>query len=214
MLLQDNKPVAFASKSFIETECCYTNIERELLDVVYGCEIFHTYIYGSNFVVETDHNPLEIISLKNLTSAPSRLQRMLLRIQGYDATIRYRPGRDMFVADAMLLLPSNRHELIDLDIKVTFVHPPRLVHTARPNLAHTSLDCRSCKGTFVAWDLRILDQLSKGVRARFPDALTYKYSYDRAVIAALRARTLGNSPTALRNSLQEAHSEAYTVCAG
>ena len=36
-------------------------------------------------------------------------------------TIKYRPGRDMLVADAMSRLPSNRHEPIDLDIKVTFV---------------------------------------------------------------------------------------------
>ena len=114
VLLQDNKPVAFASKSLTETEYRYANIERELLAVVYGCERFHTYIYGSNFVVETDHKPLEMISLKNLTSAPSRLQRMLLRIQ-------YRPGRDMLVADAMSRLPSSRHEPINLDINVAFV---------------------------------------------------------------------------------------------
>ena len=73
VLLQDNEPVACASKSLTETECRYANIERELLAVVYGCERFHTYICGSNFVVETDHKPLEMISLKNLTPAPPRL---------------------------------------------------------------------------------------------------------------------------------------------
>ena len=46
---------------------------------------------------------------------------MLLRIQGYDMTIKYRPWRDTLVADAMSWLPSNRHEPIDFDIKVTFV---------------------------------------------------------------------------------------------
>ena len=51
MLLQNNKPLTFASKSSTETECRYSNLERELLAVVYGCEIFHTYIYGSNFVI-------------------------------------------------------------------------------------------------------------------------------------------------------------------
>ena len=65
-------------------------------------------------------------------------------------------------------------------------------------LAAEYMDCRSCKGTFVAWDLRILDQLPEGIRARFPVVLTYKYACDRAVIATLRARTLGNSPTAFQ----------------
>ena len=101
MLLQDNKPVAFASKSVIRTECSYANIERELLAVVFSCERFHTYIYCSNVVVETDHKPLEMIRLMNFTSAPPRLQRMLLRIQGYDMIITYHPGREMIVADAM-----------------------------------------------------------------------------------------------------------------
>ena len=64
-------------------------------------------------------------------------------------------------------------------------------------LAAGYMGCGSCKGTFIAWDLRILNQLPEGVRARFPVVLTYKYACDRAVIAALRARTLGNSPTAL-----------------
>ena len=37
-------------------------------------------------------------------------------------TIKYRPGRDMLVGDAICRgYQSNRHEPIDLDIKVTFV---------------------------------------------------------------------------------------------
>ena len=64
------------------------------LDVVYGCEKFHTYLYGRSFTVHTDHKPVESIHLKHLTVAPPRLQRMLLRLQPYDLTIRYQPGKD------------------------------------------------------------------------------------------------------------------------
>ena len=35
-LLQDNKPVAFASKALTDVEKRYANIEREMLAVVYG----------------------------------------------------------------------------------------------------------------------------------------------------------------------------------
>ena len=45
-LLQDKKAIAFASKALTDTESRYANIERELLAVVYGCEHFHTYLYG------------------------------------------------------------------------------------------------------------------------------------------------------------------------
>jgi len=47
-------------------------------------------------------------------------------------------------------------------------------------LAAKHMDCRSCKSTFVACDLRILDQLPAGVRARFPIVLTYKNACNRA----------------------------------
>ena len=71
------------------------------------------------------------------------------------------------------------------------------------------MDCRACSGTFIAWDHRILSQLTDGVRARFPVVLTRKYACDQAVFAFLRSRTLGNSSTALRNILQEGHSDAW-----
>ena len=39
-LIQERKPIAFASKSLTEMEQRYANSERELLAVVFGCERF------------------------------------------------------------------------------------------------------------------------------------------------------------------------------
>ncbi|KAI8490470.1 hypothetical protein Bbelb_317380 [Branchiostoma belcheri] len=86
-LLQEGQPIAFASKSLTEAGSRYANIERELLAVVYGCEKFKTYLYGRDFKIESDHKPLEQIDKKNLTKAPTRLQRLLLRLQDYNYTI-------------------------------------------------------------------------------------------------------------------------------
>ena len=91
-LLQDGCPVAFASKALTPAEQRYANIEREMLACVFGAERFHTYVFGRSFTIESDHKPLEQISLKNLADAPARLQRMLLRLQNYDVRITYRPG--------------------------------------------------------------------------------------------------------------------------
>jgi transposase InsO family protein len=91
--------VAFASKSLTDTETRYANIEREFLAVVFGVERFHTYVYGDTFEVESDHKPLEAIQLKNLAQAPPRLQRMMLRLQPYNLTVRYRKGSEMQLAD-------------------------------------------------------------------------------------------------------------------
>ena len=45
-LLQDNKPVAFASKALTEVKCQHVNIECEMHAVVFGAEQFRTYVYG------------------------------------------------------------------------------------------------------------------------------------------------------------------------
>ena len=118
-ILQDGKPIAFTSKSLTDTETRYANIEWELLAIVFGCKKFHTYLYGSSFVVESDHKPLEMICLKNLISAPVRLQRMLLRLQQYDMVIMYWPGKEMLLTDALSHLPSRANNTeIKLDLQV------------------------------------------------------------------------------------------------
>ena len=115
-IIHDGQPIAFASKSLTDTDTCYANIERELLAIVYGCEKFHTYLYGRTFIVEMDHKPLKMISLKYLTAAPASLQRMLLHLQQYDLVIMYWPGREMLLADALSHLPSRTNTEIKLDL--------------------------------------------------------------------------------------------------
>ena len=86
----EDQPIAFASKSLKDVETRYTNIERELLDIFFACQHFSTYLLGRSFVAESDHKPLEMIAMKNLANAPPHLQRMLLELQRYDVTIKYR----------------------------------------------------------------------------------------------------------------------------
>ena len=77
-LVQDERIIAYASKSLTDTEKRYANIERELLACVFATERFHNYIYGKPVIIESDHKPLEMIAKKHLSAAPARLQRMLL----------------------------------------------------------------------------------------------------------------------------------------
>ena len=121
-LLQDNEPIAYASKSLSDPETRYACIERELLAIVFGVQRFHTYLYGRPFHVVTDHKPLVMILQKPLTCAPPRLQRMLLKLQNYNFTIEHLPGKDMAIADTLSRLPNmaNQQE-IDLDVQVSMV---------------------------------------------------------------------------------------------
>ena len=114
-LLQKGRPVAFASKSLTPTETNYANIEREMLSVVFGLEHFHCFIYGKPVVVHSDHKPLQYISVKQLSQAPPRLQRMLLRIQQYEIEIKYRPGKEMTYADYLSRVSPTQRPAIPLE---------------------------------------------------------------------------------------------------
>ena len=45
VLLQDEHPVAYASRSLTQSEQNYAQIKKEMLAITFGCERFHEYIY-------------------------------------------------------------------------------------------------------------------------------------------------------------------------
>lgn len=102
VLLQEGKPVSYVSRAFTPTQQGYAQIEKEMLAIVVACEKFHQYIYGRNDVtIETDHRPLVSIYNKPLTSAPARLQRMLIKLQQYTFKLVYKKGSELFIADTL-----------------------------------------------------------------------------------------------------------------
>jgi hypothetical protein len=101
VLMQEGKPLSYASKALTPTQQAYAQIEKEALAIVFGCEKFHHIVYGRDFTVETDHKPLETILSKPLQSMPMRLQRMRLRLQWYNITVKYKPGKQIPVADTL-----------------------------------------------------------------------------------------------------------------
>ena len=72
-----------------------------MLAVVFGLRRFHTYMFGRQTTVLTDHKPLEIITKKPIESAPKRIQAMMLKIQMYDTDIKYQRGSEMYIADLL-----------------------------------------------------------------------------------------------------------------
>ena len=59
--------------------------------------------------------------MKNLANAPPCLQRMLLELQRYDVTIKYRPGNQMQLADALSCCLARASQEIKLDIRVDYI---------------------------------------------------------------------------------------------
>lgn len=55
--------------------------------------------------IESDNKPLEATVKKALASAPPRLQRILLRMQKYDYTLEYKPGKELVLPDMISRAP-------------------------------------------------------------------------------------------------------------
>ena len=74
------------------TERKYCQTEKEALSVVWACEKFHMYLYGTEFDLYTDHKALETIY--SPTGKPSaRIQRWSLRLQPYRMHVKFLPWK-------------------------------------------------------------------------------------------------------------------------
>jgi len=100
-VLQDDRPVAYASKTLTKCEVNYAQIEKELYAVLFGVKRHHHYVYGKHIHVQTDHKPLVTIVKKPLHTSPPRLQQMLVQLQNYDIDLYYVPGKDIPLADTL-----------------------------------------------------------------------------------------------------------------
>ena len=88
VLLQEKNgekfPTAYASKKMTPCQKRYSVIEKECLAIVWAVRKFQTFLFGKEFVIETDHQPLACIKKSKVLNA--RIMRWALALQPY----RYR----------------------------------------------------------------------------------------------------------------------------
>ena len=91
--------ISYASRNLTDVERRYSQTEKEGLALVWACERFKLHVYGHEFELEADHKPLKYIY--DTSSKPSaRLERWILRLQGYNFKVIYLPGKTN-IADAL-----------------------------------------------------------------------------------------------------------------
>ena len=101
VLLQDGRPVEYASRSLTASERNWAQIEKEALSVLYGLERFDQYTYGRKVTIHNDHKPLEAILKKPLAMAPKRLQDIMMRWNRYDFDFVYVKGSNLTIAETL-----------------------------------------------------------------------------------------------------------------
>ena len=98
-------PVAGASRSLTDTETRYSQMEREMLGVVFAITRFRQYVLGRQVQVFTDHKPLISIIHKPFDEVPPRLQRWLVALMPYQFSLTYKPGQNLVCADTLSRAP-------------------------------------------------------------------------------------------------------------
>ena len=95
----EEHPVAFASRKLLPREKNYSLVEKECLAIVWSLQMFHVYLYGQRFVIETDHQPLSW--LHRMKNSNQRLTRWALAIQPYCFEMHHRSGSKNGNADGL-----------------------------------------------------------------------------------------------------------------
>nr|GEY09738.1 putative reverse transcriptase domain-containing protein [Tanacetum cinerariifolium] len=99
VLMQREKVISYASSQLKIHEKNYTTHDLELGAVVFALKIWRHYLYGTKCTVFTDHKSLQhILDQKELNM---RQQRWLELFSDYDCDIRYHPGKENVVDDAL-----------------------------------------------------------------------------------------------------------------
>lgn len=95
----DDLPVSYASKCFTQGESNKPTIEQELIAIHFAIKHYRPYVYGTQFIVKSDHRPL--VYLFGLKDPSSKLTRIRLELEEYDFFVEHIKGKDNVGADAL-----------------------------------------------------------------------------------------------------------------
>ena len=124
ILLQEQqgtlRVTSFASRTLSDVEQRYSQTEKEALALVWACERFSMYLIGRHFHLVTDHKPLEILYSPR-SKPPARIERWVLRLQSFNFTIVYKPGKYNIADPLSRLTTTSLSDTAESDQYIKFV---------------------------------------------------------------------------------------------
>ena len=97
-------PVAFASKKLLQRQRNYSTIERECLSIIWAVQKFEAYLWGRDFVIQTDHQPLTYINQTKVIN--KKIMRWAMILQEFRFRVESIPGNQNFGPDFLSRVPG------------------------------------------------------------------------------------------------------------
>ena len=110
-ILNNLRPVFYANKTLTAAESNYSNIECEMLGVVFSVLHFKHFTFGRQVHISTDHKPLITLFAKNLATTSPRLSRMLINV------LHNQEGNKMHLSDAISRLSVHDSDVAKSEAK-------------------------------------------------------------------------------------------------
>ncbi|GJR85509.1 putative reverse transcriptase domain-containing protein [Tanacetum coccineum] len=150
VLMQREKVSAYASRQLKPHEENYTTHDLELGAVVFALKIWRHCLYGTKCNVFTDHKSLQhILDQKELNM---RQCRWLELLADYDCEIRYHPGKENVVADALSRIKPLQVRSLVMTIHPKF--PSQILQAQNESLKEENLNAENLRGMNKAFEIR------------------------------------------------------------
>lgn len=146
---QDNiqRVIAYASRSIKDSERNYPAHKLEFLALKWAiCDKFHDYLYGHQFSVVTDNNPLSYVLTTAKLDATGH--RWLAELSNYNFSISYRSGKQNTDADFLSRLPAAMGN-IQMEVVEATCQSIRSEAIQAPE--YEDITCQSQQSTRVNW---------------------------------------------------------------
>ena len=134
--------IAYASRSLSHTECNYPAHKPEFLALKWAITYrYHEYLYGRQFDVYTDNNPLMYILTS--TKLDTTGQRWVASLANYDFRIFYKTGKTKVEADALSSIPRSEHTIIDVPTVKAIINVVPHTDLSEYNFHPSDIVCKS-----------------------------------------------------------------------
>lgn len=118
---EEEKVIAYASRTLSRTERNYSATEKELLSVLFCISKFRPYVEGTRFTVVTDHYSL--LWLNNMKNPTGKLARWAVKLREHSFDLVHRKGKFNVVPDALSRSIPKDPETFYLEVDIERIDP-------------------------------------------------------------------------------------------